>query len=234
MSQESHTPNVNRILAALPREDYERLSPHLQPVELAHGQVLYRAGERIEHVYFPTGSMISLIAQMSGGSDVEVGVVGFEGMACLPVVLGVAESPHKCLVQIPDGAMRLDARALRDEFGRGGALHDLLLRYTQSVIVQISQAAACNRLHNVAERLARWLLMSHDRCPSGELPFTQEFLSIMLGTRRAGVTEAAIILQADGYIHYTRGLITIIDRAGLEDFSCECYPIIKAEFDRLI
>jgi CRP-like cAMP-binding protein len=147
---------------------------------------------------------------------------------------GVDKSPHETMVQIPDGAVRMKTSVLKEEFKRGGALHDSLLRYLQLLLLQTSQIAACNRLHSIGERLARWLLMSHDRCRCEELPLTQEFLAMMLGIRRAGVTEAALILQAEGYIAYRRGHITMLDRAGMEEFACECYRIVKDEFDRLV
>lgn len=188
----------------------------------------------MSHVHFPEKSMISIISHTAAGESVEVGVVGFEGMGGISSVLGVDKSPHELLVQFPDSAMRLQVSVLRDEFKRGGALHDMLLRYTQSLLLQTSQVAACNRLHSISERLARWLLMSDDRCQCQDLPFTQEFLSLMLGVRRAGVTEAAIILQAEELIHYTRGHIQIRDRAGLEEYTCECYQVIKDEFDLLV
>lgn len=187
----------------------------------------------MEHLYFPLGSMISLIAQLSDGASVEVGVTGFEGMVGMPVLLGVEVSPHQCIVQLPDGAMQVQKEAVKSEFKRGGALHDLLLRHTQSLLLMSSQVATCNRAHSVGERLARWLLMSHDRYRSDELPLTQEFLATMLGTRRAGVTEAALLLQTEEVIKYKRGNITITDRRGLEDNACECYAVIKADFDRL-
>jgi CRP-like cAMP-binding protein len=206
----------------------------LEPIELRHGQILHEAGEIMEYVYFPQNAMVSLISHTVSGESVEVGVVGFEGMAGVSAVLGVDRSPHEAMVQIPDGGARLPVRVLHDEFKRAGALHDRLLRYTQGLLVQTSQVAACNRLHSVAERLARWLLMSYDRCACEELPFTHEFLALMLGVRRAGVTEAAIVLQTEGYINYRRGHIKIIDREGLEYFSCDCYEIVKTEFDLLI
>jgi CRP-like cAMP-binding protein len=224
----------NHLLAALPAEDYQRLSPHLEPVELHHGQILYRAGGVIDYVYFPSKSMVSLISQLSDGSSVEIGIVGYEGMAGVSSVLGVDKSPHETIVQVPDGGMRMKAGVLRDEFKRGGALHDSLLRYLQMLLLQTSQIAACNRLHSIGERLGRWLLMSHDRCDCDDLPFTQEFLAIMLGIRRAGVTEAALILQGEEYISYRRGHVKILDRAGLEDYTCECYRIVKDEFDRVV
>ena len=234
MKNGTHAPHGNHILASLPPEDYERLAPHLETVELRHSQVIHIAGELIDFVYFPDNSMVSLVSTLPDGESVEVGVVGFEGMTGISSVLGVDRSPHEDIVQIHDGASRLRVGALREEFKRGGALHDLLLRYTQGLLLQTSQVAACNRLHSLSERLARWLLMSYDRCRCEDLPFTQEFLGLMLGVRRAGVTEAAIILQAEGLIHYRRGHIKIIDGEGLESHACECYAIVKAEFDLLI
>lgn len=236
LMQEPVTPSElqsrNRILAGLPREDYERLAAHLTPVNLSQGQLIYHVDDTIKQVYFPTDSMVSLVSQLSDGTSVEVGVVGFEGIAGLPLLLGVNRSPHEMMCQIPGGAMQASAEAIKREFKSGGALHDLLLRYTQSLMLTISQSMACNRIHSIGERLARWLLMSYDRCPSDELPLTQEFLAAMLGTRRAGVTEAAIKLQTEGVIKYKRGHIRIEDKKGLEACACECYGIIKQEFDR--
>jgi CRP-like cAMP-binding protein len=233
MSVQLHQQSENRILAALPAEDYERLAPYLKPVSLPRGQVLYYTGDPIEQVYFPFRSMISIVSRLSDGANVEVGVTGFEGMVGLNFLLGSEKSPYECMVQIPDGGMQCRADVIKAEFKRGGALQDRLHRYTQSLLVLTAQAAACNRAHLVGERLARWLLMSYDRCVCAELPLTHEFLSMMLGVRRAGVTEAAIILQTEGLIKYNRGHITIVDREGLEDFACECYGIVKAEFDTL-
>jgi CRP-like cAMP-binding protein len=201
---------------------------------LAHGQILAEAGERITEVYFPNRSMVSIVAHMPDGESVEVGIVGFEGMTSISLVLGVDIAPHEAMVQIHDGALRMPAQALLAEFKRGGALHDRLLRYAQGQLLQTSQIAACNRLHTVSERLARWLLMSHDRCVCDDLPLTQEFLSLMLGVRRAGVTESANMLHNEGYITYRRGQIKIIDRAGLERYACDCYQIVKEEFDLLV
>ncbi|HEX8127842.1 MAG TPA: Crp/Fnr family transcriptional regulator [Pyrinomonadaceae bacterium] len=234
MSEALSTQSENHILASLNAEDYQRLSPHLEPVELHHSQILYEAGGPMDYVYFPSNAMVSLISQLSDGSSVEIGITGYEGMIGVSSVLGVDRSPHQAMVQIPDGAVRLKAGVLKDEFKRGGALQDSLLRYVQLLLLQTGQIAACNRLHSIGERLARWLLMSQDRCRCDELPFTQEFLAIMLGIRRAGVTEAALILQAKEYISYRRGQVKILDRAGLEDFTCECYRIVKDEFDRLV
>ena len=227
-------PPKNRILAGLPASDLERLLPQLEPVELQHGQILYMPGEVMKFVYFPEQSMVSLISATASGVYVETGIVGFEGMAGVSAVLGVDESPYQALVQYPDSALRMRVDHLREEFKLGGVLHANLLRYIQTLLLQTSQIAACNRLHSLSERLARWLLMSQDRCRTNDLPFTHEFLSLMLGTRRPGVTEAAIILQAEGSIQYRRGHIKITDREVLEDHSCECYPVIKKEFDLLM
>jgi CRP-like cAMP-binding protein len=234
MSESPRQQFQNHILSSLPTEDYERLAPHLEAVELPHGQILQESGEVMKYVYFPQRSMVSLISQTPDGDSVEVGIVGFEGMVNVSSVLGVDAAPHQALVQIHDGGMRLTVKALRDEFRRAGALHDRLLRYTQGLLLQTSQIAACNRLHSVSERLARWLLMSYDRCVCEDLPFTHEFLSLMLGVRRAGVTEAAIILQAEGCISYHRGRIRILDRQGLEEHTCDCYEVVKTEFDLLV
>ena len=179
--------------------------------------------------------MISVVANSTDGARVEVGVIGREGMAGVSALLGVdGTTPTESMVQIADGAMRMPAEVMRAEFRRGGAFQDRLLRYMQADTIQVRQLAACNRLHTVEERLARWLLMTHDRAASDELALTQEFLAMMLGVRRAGVGTAAIVLQADGFIRYSRGHITILDRRGLEEFSCECYRIVKAECDRLL
>jgi CRP-like cAMP-binding protein len=230
MPNQSRLLEENYILSHLGPEESERIKLRLEPVELQHGQILHHAGDTISQVYFPRNSMISLIAQTIDGQSVETGIVGFEGMAGISAVLGVDKSPHQALVQIPGDGLRLSVRALREEFKHCGSLHDLLLRYIQGIILHTSQLAACNRLHSISERLARWLLMSYDRCQCDDLPFTQEFLAMMLGVRRAGVTEAAIILQTEGYIRYRRGNIKIIDRAALEHFACDCYAIVKEEF----
>jgi CRP-like cAMP-binding protein len=233
MSESTRQSNENHILSALPPEDYERLAPHLEPVKLPHGQILYESSGEMEYAYFPINAMISLLSQMSDGGSVEVGLVGFEGMLGVPLLLGVDRSPHQAMVQIPDGGLQVKAEVIRREFRRGGALGGLLLRFTQAMLLQISQVAACNRVHTVEERLARWLLMTRDRAASDELELTQEFLAMMLGCRRAGVTSAAIMLQSAGVIRYSRGHITILDGPGLEALSCECYGVVKAEFDRI-
>lgn len=233
MSPESQTPIQNRILAALPAEEYERLSKHITPVSLDLGTTIYQTDERIADVYFVHTGVVSLVADMEDGASVEVGLVGNEGMVGLPVVLGDDLSPNHAIVQIADGAMRMSVKALREELKHEGALLGLLLRHTLAMLKQVSQTAACNGSHTIGQRLARWLLMCHDRVPGDELRLTQEFISQMLGIRRSGVSEAAILLQAAGLISYSRGHITIVNRQGLEEFACECYGIVKAEYDRL-
>lgn len=233
VTHEATDHRVNWILNSLPAEDYRRLHPHLEPIELPHGKVIQAQHDPVIYIYFPENAMVSLVARMASGATVEVGVVGHEGIIGLGSLMGVDAAAHESMVQIPDGGRRIRAETLRAEFARGGALQQLLLKYMHAVMTQISQTAACNRLHTIEERLARWLLMSHDRTASDVLPLTHEFLSVMLGTRRAGITGAAINLQAEGFINYTRGQITIADRPGLENFSCECYAIVRQEFNRL-
>lgn len=224
----------NRILAALPPDEYARLLPHLTAVSLPLGETLYHAGENIAFVYFPCSGIVSLVTHMLDGASVEVGVVGRDGMVGLSILLGDERSPTQAVVQIADSAMRLSAGRLRQELARGEQLVKLLLLYTQARLFQVSQTAACNRNHHIGERLARWLLTCRDRVDSDELVLTQEFIAEMLGTRRAGVSEAASILQTQSLIHYSRGHITVLDREGLEQFSCECYAAVKKEFDRLL
>ncbi|MBN3872755.1 Crp/Fnr family transcriptional regulator [Nostoc sp. JL33] len=225
---------ANNLLAALPASDYERLLPHLKLVSLSNRQVLYEAGEAIAQVYFPNKAVVSIITTMEDGSTVEAGLVSNEGMVGIPVILGDNIATTTALVQIPDGAMQMDADILRSEFNRGTALQSLLLRYVQGMYTQMAQGSACNRLHKLEGRLARWLLTVSDRLESEEFPLTQEFISQMLGVRRAGVTEAANILSEAGIISYQRGQINILNREALEKTSCECYQIIENEFVRLL
>jgi CRP-like cAMP-binding protein len=226
-------PPRNKILAALPAKEYQRLLPRLTPVSLSLGETLYEKEGSIRHVYFPNSSVVSLVTHMDEGTSVEVGLIGGEGMVGLSVVMGDDVSQNHAVVQIADGAMRMTTAALRAELRHGGKLQGLLLRYSLILLKQVSQTAACNRNHNVGERLARWLLLCQDRVGGSELRLTQEFLAQMLGTRRSRVSEAAVILQRAGLIRYSRGIITILDREGLEEFVCECYRAVKAEFDRL-
>ncbi|ACC81057.1 Crp/Fnr family transcriptional regulator [Nostoc punctiforme] len=225
---------ANRLLAALPATDYERLFPHLKLVSLPLRKFLYEAGEPITQVYFPNKAVVSIITTMEDGSTVEVGLVSSEGMVGMPIILGDNTTTTTAFVQIPDSAMQLDADILRSEFNRGTALQSVLLRYVQGVYTQIAQGSACNRLHKLERRLARWLLTVSDRLESDEFPLTQEFISQMLGVRRAGVTEAANILSEAGIITYHRGQINILNREALEKTSCECYQVIENEFVRLL
>lgn len=224
-------PGVNRLLATLPKKEYERLLPKLKTVNLVLGEELYEPGDEIKHVYFPNNSIISLISQLSETSFLEVGMVGNEGMAGLPVFMGVKSSSTRALVQGSGTAMRMSSAAVRSEANRLGGLHHLLHRYSHSLLTQVSYTSACNRFHFVNARLARWLLMTTDRLGLEDFPLTQEFLGTMLGVRREGVSKAAGALQAAKLIHYSRGIITILNRRGLEKKSCQCYAIIKADSD---
>lgn len=221
----------NRLLATLPKKEYERVLPKLKTVSLALGEELYETGDEIKHVYFPNDSIISLISQISETACLEVGMVGNEGMAGLAVFMGVGTSSTRALVQGSGTAMKMSSAAVRLEANQLGSLHRLLHRYSHSLLTQVSQSSVCNRFHLVNARLARWLLMTNDRLGVDEFVLTQEFLSNMLGVRREGVSKAAGALQAAKLIHYSRGLITILNRPGLEAKSCECYAIIRAESD---
>jgi CRP-like cAMP-binding protein len=232
--KESPPATTNHILNALTRAEYERLSLDLEPVNMPLGEILYHPDQPITHVYFPNRGTVSLISNFEDGGSVEVGMVGNEGMFGVSVFLGSISTPLEAVVQLPGDGLRMRADALKKEFKKGGQLQDLLLRYTQAFIIQISQTAACNRAHPTDGRLVRWLLMCQDRAHSKDLDLTQEFIATMLGTRRAGVTEAAGQLQQSGLITYKRGHITILDRQGLEAASCECYQIVKKEFARLV
>lgn len=226
-------PVTNRLLAALPKKEYQRLLPELEPVTLTFGEILFESGDRLQHVYFPVNSIISLLAAVEDREHLEVGIVGNEGMAGLPVFMGVNKSRSRGLVQGTGEAMRMKAALLSKEVSTGGSLSGLLLRYTHSLLTQVSQSAACNRFHLVNARLARWLLMTHDRVEGDEFRLTQEFISHMLGVRREGVTLAASTLQKQKLISYNRGQIKILDQAGLEAAACKCYMIVKEEYDTL-
>jgi CRP-like cAMP-binding protein len=227
-------PVTNQLLAALPKKEYQRLLPDLEPVTLAFGDILCEPGDRLRHVYFPTDSIISLLSAVADRKHLEVGIVGRDGMAGLHVFLGVSTSRSRALVQGAGNAIRMKASQLRREVSNGGALNDLLLRYTHSLLTQVSQSAACNRFHLANARLARWLLMTHDRVKGDEFSLTQEFISNMLGIRREQVTLAAGALQKQKLISYSRGQIRILDRAGLEAVSCQCYAVIKKEYDNFL
>jgi CRP-like cAMP-binding protein len=225
---------VNRLLAALPDAEYQRLIPHLNHVSLSLKQVVHEVGEPIEYVYFPHRSIVSCLSTMADGSMIEVGLVGNEGVTGIPAALGDTIATTIAIVQVSDSATRMKASVLKTEFQRGGVLQSLLLRDMQALYAFVTQNAACNRLHQLDGRLARWLLLVCDRVGSNELPLTHEFMGQMLGVRRAGVTEAANALQQAGLIRYTRGKITILNRQELEAASCECYEIIKGEYARLL
>ncbi len=228
MSNHSDSTRQNNILAALPPESYERVLPRLEPVDLNAGKLIYEIDDPIEHVYFPFRAMVSLVTQMSDGKIVEVGLVGKEGMTGIAGLMGHANSYERAIVQIPDGGVRTRLSVVREEFDKGGAFQQVLLRYANGLMRQVSQTAACNASHTAEERLSRWLLMCHDRVESPELNLTQEFLAEMLGTRRGTVNVAAITLQSANLIRYQRGHITIVDRPGLEAFSCECYAMLQS------
>jgi CRP-like cAMP-binding protein len=220
----------NKILASLVsflNEEGERLRSRLEPVDLKHGAVLYEIGEQVRHVYFPNNALISLVTEMSDGKIVEVGLVGSDGMSGLTALMGEGTSPERAIVQLPNGAIRAELSAIKEEFMRGGQLQKLLLSYARKLMRQVSQTAACNASHTAEERLSRWLLMCVDRVGGTELKLTQEFMAQMLGTRRATVSLAAMVLQNEMLIRYSRGHITILDRAGLEGFTCECYEATR-------
>lgn len=225
---------VNRLLATLPKREYNRLLPGLKPVTLTFGEVLYQPGDTITHVYFPNDSIVSLLSAMSERATLEVGMVGNEGMAGLPIFMGVNVSQTRALVQGAGSAMRMTSANARLEASHLGSLHRLLHRYSHSLLAQVSQTSACNRFHSVDVRLARWLLMTADRLNVDEFRLTQEFMSSMLGVRREGVNKAAGALQAEKLIRYSRGVITILDRRGLEAKACVCYGLIKADADEYL
>ena len=224
----------NRLLAALPHEEYARLLPHLEPVSFSLGEVLYESGAQMDHIYFPTTAIISLLYMMENGSSAEMGMAGKEGVVGIALFMGGDTMPNRAVVQSAGAALRMKTKVLQDEFARGGAFQRLLLRYTQALMTQMSQTAVCNRLHTIEQQLCRWLLLSHDRLDSDALVMTQELIANMLGVRREGVTEAASRLQAEGLIEYRRGHITVLDREHLEGRVCECYAVVKREYDRLL
>jgi CRP-like cAMP-binding protein len=224
----------NSILAALPERDFDRVSAHLEPIEMPLGAALYEAGSRVRQLYFPTSGIVSLLQVMADGASAEIAVVGSEGVVGIAMFMGGETTPSRAVVQSAAGAYAMSADVLKDEFGRGGMLQYLLLRYTQALITQMSQTAVCNRHHSVEQQLCRWLLMSIDRIGKGEeLVMTQELIANMLGVRREGVTTAASKLQEAGLIRYARGHIEVIDRVKLEKRACECYAVVTREYDRL-
>jgi CRP-like cAMP-binding protein len=228
------TPVENRLLAALPELELERLRPHLELVTFTLGQVIYESGGQMTHVYFPTDSIISLLYLMENGASAEIGVSGFEGVIGIALFMGGDTMPNRAVVQSAGSAYRMKAHELQAEFMRGGMFQQALLRYTQALITQISQTAVCNRLHSVEQQLCRWLLLSYDRLRSDKLVMTHNLIANMLGVRREGITKAAGQLQQQGIISYVRGTITLLDRARLEATVCECYRVVKDEYDRLL
>ncbi|PYS87929.1 MAG: Crp/Fnr family transcriptional regulator [Acidobacteria bacterium] len=224
----------NRLLSALPDEEYRHLLPHLELIHLEKGEIIYMARDSIKYVYFPLTGMFSLLSTTESGSTVEVAMVGSEGIVGLPVVLSMDKVPYEVMIQLTSDTLRIEAEILRKEFDRGGRLHELMLRYTHVLITQISQSAVCNRFHTVEKRLCRWLLIARDRVNSNTIDLTQEIIAHMLGIPRTGVTMAAGALQRAGLIRYSRGKIEILDYQRLRDASCECYEIIKEEFDRFL
>jgi len=227
-------PKDNHLLAALPEHDYARLLPDLQPVLMPLGKVLYEPGATMSQVYFPTTSIASLLYVMESGASTEIGVVGKEGVVGVSLFMGGGSTPSRALVQSGGMGFQLPSRKMKAEFEHYGPLMHLLLRYTQALITQMTQTAACNRHHSLDQQLCRWLLLSMDRLQGNDLVMTQELIANMLGVRREGVTAAALKLQKAGLIRYARGHITVLDRPGLEERSCECYRVVKDEYDRLL
>jgi len=229
-----HSPKQNHILAALPAEDYAHLLPDLELIPMPLGWAVHESGGQMGYVYFPTTSIVSLLYVMEDGASAEIAIVGNEGLIGIALFMGGETTPSRAVVQSAGDAYRLKSAVLKNEFERGGTLQHLLLRYTQAMITQMAQTAVCNRHHSLEQQLCRWLLLSLDRLSSNVLTMTQELIANMLGVRREGVTEAAGTLQAEGLIHYSRGKITVLDRPKLEQRVCECYAVVKKEFDRLL
>ncbi|HEY6132641.1 MAG TPA: Crp/Fnr family transcriptional regulator [Rubrivivax sp.] len=227
-------PKQNRLIAALPGAEWQRWMPQLESVEMPLGQVLYESGRTLSHVYFPTTAIVSLLYVMENGASAEIAVVGHEGIVGISLFMGGESTPSRAVVQSAGQGYRLEAQAIKVEFNRSGPVMHLMLRYTQALITQMAQTAVCNRHHSLDQQLCRWLLLSLDRLQGNELVMTQELIANMLGVRREGVTEAALKLQAAGLIRYARGRIAVLDRPGVEARTCECYAVVKKEYDRLL
>ncbi|HSV69398.1 MAG TPA: Crp/Fnr family transcriptional regulator [Methylibium sp.] len=227
-------PKANQLLAALPESEWQRWKDLLEPVQLPLGEVLYESGRTLAHAYFPTTAIVSLLYVMENGASAEIAVVGNEGIVGVSLFMGGGSTPSRAVVQSAGAGFRLRALAMKEEFDRSGPVMHLLLRYTQALITQMAQTAVCNRHHSLHEQLCRWLLLSLDRLSGNELVMTQELIANMLGVRREGVTDAALELQQHGLIRYARGHITVLDRPGLEQRTCECYAVVKKEYDRLL
>jgi len=224
----------NHLLASLPDADLQRWLPQLERVEMPLGQVLYESGGTLSHVYFPTTAIVSLLYVMENGASAEIAVVGNEGIVGISLFMGGDSTSSRAVVQSAGLGLRLKAQAMKDDFNKAGPVLHLLLRYTQALITQMAQTAVCNRHHSLDQQLCRWLLLSLDRLQGNELVMTQELIANMLGVRREGVTEGALKLQQAGLIRYARGHISVLDRAGLQKRSCECYAVVKKEYDRLL
>jgi CRP-like cAMP-binding protein len=229
-----HGPNQNHLLAALPTEEFERLAAHLEPVTMPLGEMLYEPGGQLKHAYFPTTAIVSLHYVTESGASAESAGVGNEGVVGISLFMGGETTPSSAVVQTAGHACRLESHLLKQEFNRAGLMQRLLLRYTQALIAQMTQTAACNRHHSVEQQLCRWLLLTLDRIPSHELVMTQELSASMLGVRRESVTGAAANLQHAGFIRSRRGHITVLERSGLEAHACECYAVVRREMNRLL
>ena len=227
-------PRGNHLLAALASDEWQRWQPLLEHVEMPLGDVIYESGKTLGHVYFPTTSIVSLLYVLENGASAEIAVVGNEGLVGVSLFMGGSSTPSRAVVHSAGHGFRLKAKDMKIEFDRGGPVLHLLLRYTQALITQMSQTAVCNRHHTLDQQLCRWLLMSLDRLKSSELVMTQELIANMLGVRREGVTDSATKLQNAGLIKYSRGRIKVLDRPGLEERTCECYAVVKKEYDRLL
>ena len=224
----------NQLLDALPEHEWLRWQPQLELVDLPLGMVLYESGAQMAYVYFPTTAIVSLLYVLENGASAEIAVVGHEGVVGISIFMGGGSTPSRAVVQSAGKGLRLRAGAMKDEFDRSSPVMHLLLRYTQALITQMSQTAVCNRHHSLDQQLCRWLLLSLDRLSGNDLVMTQELIANMLGVRREGVTEAALNLQKSGLISYARGHIKVLDRPGLEQRTCECYQVVKAEYERLL
>lgn len=229
-----NSPNQNHLLAALPTSEFERLAPHLELVPMPLGEILYEPGEQLLYAYFPTTAIVSLHYVMESGASAETAGVGNEGMVGISLFMGGDTTPSSAVVQTAGHAYRLERSLLGQEFERAGLMQRLLLRYTQALLTQMMQTAACNRHHTVEQQLCRWLLLTLDRVSSGELVMTQQLVASMLGVRREGITEAAGNLQRAGFIRYRRGHIAVLERSGIETHACECYGVVKKELSRLL
>ena len=229
-----HNPSQNHLLAALPTEEFERLAAHLELVPMRLGDTLYEPGGQLQHVYFPTTAIVSMLYVLESGASAEIASAGNEGMLGISLFMGGNTTPSSAVVQTAGHGYRLPGKLLKEEFGRAGLMQRLLLRYTQALLTQMCQTAACNRHHSIEQQLCRWLLLTLDRLPSSELVMTQELVASALGVRREGITEAAGNLQRAGVIRYRRGHISVLDRSGLETRACECYAVVRKELTRLM